>query len=92
VTMTEFVAEDAALTWLGRHGCGVLCGPDIAAGELGAECSDPGFRDVRRVLADGIEMEFRCAAQLVPRLRGVRHAGTRSPRSNAVLAIGRTHD
>lgn len=43
---TESVVEDAALAWLEALGYVVLHGPDIAAGEPGAERSDPNFRDV----------------------------------------------
>src|SRR3990170_1631759 len=43
---TESVVEDAALAWLEALGYAVLHGPDIAAGELGAERSDPNYRDV----------------------------------------------
>jgi type I restriction enzyme R subunit len=43
---TESVVEDAALAWLGALGYAVLHGPDIAAGEVGAERSDPNYRDV----------------------------------------------
>ena len=45
-TFTESVVEDAALARLGALGYAVLHGPDIAAGELGAERSDPNYRDV----------------------------------------------
>ena len=43
---TESVVEDAALAWLEDLGYVVLHGPDIAAGELGAERSDASYRDV----------------------------------------------
>jgi type I restriction enzyme R subunit len=43
---TESVVEDAALAWLEVLGYQVLHGPDIAAGEPGAERSDPNYRDV----------------------------------------------
>src|SRR5437879_6678435 len=43
---TESVVEDAALAWLESLGYAVLHGPDIAAGESGAERSDPNYRDV----------------------------------------------
>src|SRR5512146_2549147 len=43
---TESVVEDAALAWLEGLGYSVLNGPDIAAGELGAERGDPNYRDV----------------------------------------------
>jgi type I restriction enzyme R subunit len=42
----ESVVEDAALAWLKALGYEVLHGPDIAAGEPGAERSDPNYRDV----------------------------------------------
>jgi type I restriction enzyme R subunit len=45
-SFTESVVEDAALAWLEALGYSVLHGPDIAAGELGAERSDPNYRDV----------------------------------------------
>ena len=45
--LTESDVEAAALDWLSPLGYAVLYGPDIAAGELLAERSDPGFRDVR---------------------------------------------
>lgn len=41
----ESVVEDAALAWLAGLGYAVLHGPDIAAGEPGAERSDPNYRD-----------------------------------------------
>ncbi len=44
-TFTESVVEDAALAWLEALGYGMLHGPDIAAGEAGAERSDPNYRD-----------------------------------------------
>ncbi len=43
---SESVVEDAALAWLEGLGYGVLSGPAIAAGEPGAERTDPGYRDV----------------------------------------------
>ncbi len=43
---TESVVEDAALAWLESLGYAVLHGPDIAVGMLGAERSDPNYRDV----------------------------------------------
>ena len=46
LSFTESVVEDAALAWLDSLGYKVLHGPDIAAGELGAERSDPNYRDV----------------------------------------------
>jgi type I restriction enzyme R subunit len=45
-TFSESVVEDAALAWLEALGYAVLHGPDIAAGELAAERSDPNYRDV----------------------------------------------
>jgi type I restriction enzyme R subunit len=44
--LTESIVEDAALAWLEALGYQVLHGPDIAAGEPGAERSDPNYRDV----------------------------------------------
>src|SRR5579871_1082168 len=46
VGFTESVVEDAALAWLEALGYAVLHGPEIAAGEPGAERSDPNYRDV----------------------------------------------
>ena len=43
---TESIVEDAALGWLQALGYAVLHGPDIAAGELASERTEPGFRDV----------------------------------------------
>lgn len=43
---SESVVEDAALVWLEALGYAVLHGPDIAAGEPGAERSGPNYRDV----------------------------------------------
>lgn len=43
---TESVVEDAALAWLDALGYTVLHGPEIAAGMVGAERSDPNYRDV----------------------------------------------
>src|SRR3989338_8430761 len=45
-TLNESVVEDAALAWLAGLGYTVLHGPDIAVGMLGAERSDPNYRDV----------------------------------------------
>ena len=45
-TFTESVVEDAGLAWLSGLGYGVLHGPEIAAGEPGAERIDPNYRDV----------------------------------------------
>jgi type I restriction enzyme R subunit len=45
-TFTESLVEDAALAWLEALGYAVAHGPDIAAGEPGAERSDPNYRDV----------------------------------------------
>jgi type I restriction enzyme R subunit len=45
-SFTESIVEDAALAWLGSLGYTVLHGPSIAAGEPGAERSDPNYRDV----------------------------------------------
>jgi len=43
---SESVVEEATLAWLDGLGYTVLHGPAIAAGEPGAERSDPGYRDV----------------------------------------------
>ncbi|MGA7949801.1 MAG: hypothetical protein WCA45_06535 [Thiobacillaceae bacterium] len=43
---TESIVEDAALAWLESLGYSVLHGPEIAVGMLGAERSDPNYRDV----------------------------------------------
>jgi type I restriction enzyme R subunit len=43
---TESVVEEVALAWLGALGYSVLHGSDIAAGEPGAERSDPNHRDM----------------------------------------------
>ena len=43
---TESHAEEAALAWLDALGYTILHGPDIAAGMLAAERSDPSYRDV----------------------------------------------
>jgi len=43
---TESLVEEAALAWLEGLGYKVLHGPDIAAGEPGAERNDPNYRDV----------------------------------------------
>ena len=45
-SFTESIVEDAALAWLEALGYAVLHGPDIAVGMLGAERSDPNYRDV----------------------------------------------
>jgi len=42
----ESAVEEAALAWLKALGYSVLHGPDIAAGEPGAERRDLGYRDV----------------------------------------------
>lgn len=47
--MTKFaesVVEEAALAWIEGLGYAVVYGPDIAAGEPGAERNDPTYRDV----------------------------------------------
>jgi len=46
INFTESVVEEAALEWLGALGYTVLHGPEIAAGEPGAERIDPSYRDV----------------------------------------------
>jgi type I restriction enzyme, R subunit len=46
VRFAESIVEDAGLAWLGTLGYAVLHGPDMAAGEPGAERSDPNCRDV----------------------------------------------
>ncbi len=43
---TESIVEEAALAWLEGLGYVVLHGPQIAVGQLGAERSDAGYRDV----------------------------------------------
>ena len=43
---TESMVGDVALAWLEGLGYSVLNGPEIAAGELAAERSDPNYRDV----------------------------------------------
>jgi type I restriction enzyme R subunit len=43
---TESVVEEAALAWLAGLGYAVKHGPEIAAGEPGAERYDPQYRDV----------------------------------------------
>ena len=43
--ITESIVEEATLAWLEALGYSVLNGPDIAAGEPGAESSDPNCRD-----------------------------------------------
>jgi type I restriction enzyme R subunit len=45
-SFTESIVEDAALTWLESLGWTILHGPEIAIGMLGAERSDPNYRDV----------------------------------------------
>jgi type I restriction enzyme R subunit len=45
-TFTESIVEEAALGWLESLGWSVSHGPDIAAGQTGAERSDPSYRDV----------------------------------------------
>ena len=42
---TESIVEEATLAWLEALGYSVLHGPDIAAGEPGAERSDPNYLD-----------------------------------------------
>ena len=55
--MNESVVEEAALAWLEALGYEIKHGPEIAAGEPGAERSDSTYRDVvlegrlRRALA-----------------------------------------
>src|SRR2546422_6285873 len=45
-SFSESAVEDAALAWLAGLGWQVKHGPDIAAGEPGAERSGPAYRDV----------------------------------------------
>lgn len=45
-TFTESIVEEAALAWLEALGYLVLHGPDIAAGQPGAERDDSSYRDV----------------------------------------------
>ncbi len=45
-SFTESDVEDAALDWLKALGYTILHGPEIAAGEPGAERDDSGYRDV----------------------------------------------
>lgn len=45
-SFSESIVEDAALEWLAGLGYEVRHGPDIAAGEPGAERTDPSYRDV----------------------------------------------
>jgi type I restriction enzyme R subunit len=82
-SFTESVVEDAALAWLQALGYAVLHGPDIAAGEPGAECSDPNFRDV---LLDGRPRQ--AFARLNPDLppEAVDEAGRKLTRVDAPLA------
>jgi type I restriction enzyme R subunit len=44
--LNEQHVEEAALAWLARSGFTVSHGPEIAFGQLGAERSDPTYRDV----------------------------------------------
>ncbi|MFA5058454.1 MAG: type I restriction endonuclease subunit R, partial [Opitutaceae bacterium] len=46
MNLNESIVEDAALAWLAGQGYAVLHGPEIAAGEPGAERHDPNYRDV----------------------------------------------
>ena len=46
VKFTESVVEEAALAWLESLGYAVVHGPELAAGEAGAERLDPNYRDV----------------------------------------------
>jgi type I restriction enzyme, R subunit len=57
LNFTESIVEDAALSWLEALGYQVLHGPDVAAGEPGAERSDPNYRDVllERRLRDALK-------------------------------------
>lgn len=70
---TELVVEEAALGWLETLGYEIQHGPDIAAGEPGAERSDPNYRDVilERRLIHAIE---RLNSNL-PRTRKKTHFG-----------------
>ena len=77
---TESIVEDATLAWLEALGYAVLHGPDIAAGEPGAERNDPNYRDVvldGRVRQAGKLMRSD-APSLVERNRAV-HRGTGRP-------------
>ena len=46
VAVPKSIVEDAALAWLESLAYAVVHGPEIAAGEPGAERSDPNYRDV----------------------------------------------
>src|SRR5664279_4717630 len=44
--LAEQHVEEAALAWLASSGFSIAHGPEIAVGQLGAERSDPTYRDV----------------------------------------------
>ncbi len=46
MSLNESHVEEATLNWLASLGYTVLHGPDIAAGEPGAERTDPNYGDV----------------------------------------------
>ncbi len=84
--IAESVVEEAALAWLEGLGYAVRHGPEIAAGEPGAERSDPDYRDVvlERRLRDAL-------ARLNPQLpaEAVEDAYRRLTRADAPSAIVR---
>jgi type I restriction enzyme R subunit len=61
---SESVVEDAALAWLEALGYAILHGPDIAAGEPGAERTDPNCRDV--VLEGRLRRALKCLNPELP--------------------------
>ena len=76
-SFAESVVEDAALAWLEALGYAVLHGPDIAAGELSMERSDPNYRDVvleRRVRDALVLLESRPTCRSPGRCLSQNHA------------------
>jgi type I restriction enzyme R subunit len=85
---TESVVEEAALEWLEGLGYTVLHGPEIAAGEPGAERTDPGYRDV--VLQSRLRKALeRLNPQLQP--EAIQDAHKRLTRGDEPSTVTRNH-
>jgi type I restriction enzyme R subunit len=85
---SESVVEQAALAWLEGLGYGILSGPEIAAGEPGAERSDPNYRDFileRRLRQALVRLNFDLPAA------AVEDALRKLARSDAPSLITRNH-
>src|SRR5260221_3485015 len=85
----ESVVEEAALAWLHGLGYAVLHGPDIAAGEPGAERSDPNYRDV--VLEGRLRQALKRLNPDLP-AEALEDPGRRLPRVDALTFVERKRE